>query len=153
MKFIPSRRWALGVVLLIQVVSFPALAELGGDVSSIQNDQLKMKGTVQVSPALAYTVHEIQIPSGTVVREYVSAAGKVFAVTWRGPHVPDMQQTLGTYFKAYTSAPRAKHSDHKRFAIAEPGFVLQSSGHMRAYFGRAYVPQLLPQNVSVTDIQ
>jgi hypothetical protein len=64
-----------------------------------------------------------------------------------------MQQTLGTYFKAYTSAPRAKHSDHKRFAIAEPGFVLQSSGHMRAYFGRAYVPQLLPQNVSVTDIQ
>jgi hypothetical protein len=153
MNVLPSRRWALGVALLIQAASLPALAALGGDVSSVANDQQKMKGTLLVSPAVSYTVHEIQTPSGTVVREYVSAAGKVFAVTWHGPHAPDMQQTLGSYFAAYTTAPRALHPDHKHFAISEPGFVLQSAGHMRAYFGRAYVPQLLPENLSLSDIQ
>jgi len=64
-----------------------------------------------------------------------------------------LQQTLGVYFKQYSEAPRTQPSDHKHFAIVLPGLVMQSSGRMHAYFGRAYVPQLLPPNVAVTDIQ
>jgi hypothetical protein len=153
MTFIPSRRWALFVALLVQSASLPAFAALGADVSSVATDGLKMKGMVHVSAAQAYSVHEIETPSGTLVREYVSPAGTVFAVAWRGPKMPDLQQTLGAYFKLYSEAPRTRPADHKHFAIALPGLVMQSSGRMRAYFGRAYVPELLPQNVSVTDIR
>jgi hypothetical protein len=150
---IPYRRGALALALLIQAASLPAFAALGADASSIASDGLKMKGMVRVSAARAYSVHEIQTPSGTLVREYVSPAGKVFAVAWRGPKMPDLRQTLGVYFKQYSEAPRTSLSDHKHFAIALPGLVMQSSGRMHAYFGRAYVPELLPQNVPVTDIQ
>jgi hypothetical protein len=153
MKSTRSRRWALGVALLIQAFALPALAELGGDLSSVESDQLKMKGTLRTTTTEAYTVHEIQTPTGTVVREYVTPTGKVFAVAWRGPKMPDLRQTLGTYFNQYTQAPRPAHPNHAHFSVTQPNFVLQSSGHMRAYFGRAYVPQLLPQDVPVTDIQ
>jgi Protein of unknown function (DUF2844) len=153
MQHTQSSRWALGVALLLQALSLPALAELGGDLSSVESDQLKMKGTLRSTVGAAYTVHEIQTASGTAVREYVTPAGKVFAVAWRGPQMPDLRQMLGTYFKQYTAAPRGPHPDHAHFAVTQPNFVLQSSGHMRAYSGRAYDPQLLPQNVAVTDIQ
>jgi uncharacterized protein DUF2844 len=153
MKLTRSKRSLFGVALLIQSLSLPALAALGGDLSSVESDQLQMKGMLRTTVAAAYTVHEIQVPSGTVVREYVTPAGKVFAVVWRGPQMPDLRQTLGAYFNEYTQAPRPLHPNHAHFEIANPGFVLQSTGHMRAYSGRAYVPQLLPQNVALTDIK
>jgi uncharacterized protein DUF2844 len=153
MTFIPSRRWTLAIALLLQITSLPALAALGADVESIATDQLKLKGMAHVTSAQAYAVHEIQTPSGTLVREYVSPAGKVFAVSWRGPRMPDLKQTLGAYFQQYTSAPRAGPADRKHFAINLPDLVMQSSAHGRMYAGRAYVPGLVPQNVSVTDIQ
>jgi hypothetical protein len=146
-------RWTLGVVVLLQALSLPALAALGGDMDSVTSDLVKMKGTLRTTSAAAYTVHEIQTPSGTAVREYVAPTGKVFAVAWSGPKMPDLEQTLGSYFAQLSAAPRPAHPNHARFALTEPGFVVQSSGHMRAYFGRAYVPQLLPPNVSVSDIQ
>jgi hypothetical protein len=31
--------------------------------------------------------------------------------------------------------------------IEQPGFVVERSGHQRAFAGRAYVPQLLPAGV------
>jgi len=37
--------------------------------------------------------------------------------------------------------------------IQEPGLVVQTGGHMRAYFGRAYVPELVPQGVTIEEIQ
>jgi Protein of unknown function (DUF2844) len=153
MLFIPSRRCALALVLLVQSASLPAFAALGADVSTVAADGLKMKGMVHVSTAEAFSVHEIETPSGTLVREYVSPAGKVFGVAWRGPKMPDLAQTLGAYFKEYSEAPRSRPTDHKHFAIALPGLVMQSSARMHAYSGRAYVPELLPPNVSATDIK
>jgi hypothetical protein len=153
MKFIRSRRWAFGAALLIQVLWVPAFAGLGGNLDSVEADQLKMKGTLRTTVAAAFTVHEIQTPAGTLVREYVAPTGKVFAVVWRGPKMPDLRQTLGTYFQQFTDAPRPLHPNHAHFAITQPNFVLQSSGHMRAYSGRAYDPLLLPQGVAVTDIK
>jgi hypothetical protein len=151
MLFIPSRCWALALALLVQAAALPAFAALGADADTVATDGLKMKGMVRVSVADAYSVHEIATPSGTLVREYVSPAGKVFGVAWRGPKMPDLAQTLGVYFKQYSEAPRT--SDHKHFAIAVPGLVMQSSARMHAYSGRAYVPELLPPNVSATDIK
>lgn len=77
-------------------IALPAFASLGGDVTSVESDRAHMAASVRVTqPSSNYSVHEIQSPEGTVVQEYVSPAGKVFAVTWRGQFMPQMQQVLG----------------------------------------------------------
>lgn len=142
---------------LLGLSSLPALAGLGGSVDSVQADGVHMKAQVRGSTAAAgFSVEELQLPSGTVVKEYVSPAGKVFAVSWHGPTMPDLRQTLGSYFHQYAEASRvAVHNARTRrhFEVNESDLVVQSEGRMRDYFGRAYVPSLLPPNVTAADIQ
>ncbi|HZO23356.1 MAG TPA: DUF2844 domain-containing protein [Steroidobacteraceae bacterium] len=131
----------------------PALAALGEDVSSVEQDRQQMRGGLQVtSAAEGYTIHAIRTPGNTVVKEYVSAAGRVFAVTWQGPLLPDLRQTLGSYFAQYQEAASAPHAGHRRLRIEQPDLVVHSHGHMRAFFGEAWVPSLLPPNFSVAKI-
>jgi hypothetical protein len=136
-------------------VSYPALAALGGDVNSVEQDRAHMNASVQVTHASAYDVHQMQAPSGTVVNEYLSPSGTVFAVAWHGPFAPQMQQILGAYFQQYSAALQArdKHYGHNPLNIQLPGLVVQTGGHMRAYFGRAYVPAMLPEGVTTDDIK
>jgi Protein of unknown function (DUF2844) len=143
---------ALGAVLLAGSV-LPAFAALGGDAASVDDDAAKMKGQARASAANGYTISEITLPSGTVVREYVSSEGKVFAVTWTGMAVPDLQQTLGTYFEQFKAASAAPHSGHNHLAIRQSDLVVTTGGHMRAWSGQAYVPSLLPPNFSLDEIK
>jgi len=145
--------WLVTGALASQLACLPALAALGDDVTTVENDRVKMKGQLRVTPAAGYTVHEIQTPAGTVVREYVSAAGKVFAVSWSGPVLPDFRQTLGRYFDQYNASASAPRVGRRHMNIDQPGLVVHSSGHMRAFFGHAYVPALLPPNFSVDEIK
>lgn len=150
--------WALGtsVLFFVVVLASPAFAALGRSLDSVQDDQAHMRATAKVSQAGTYAVHELTTPSGTLVREYVSADGRVFGVAWQGPFIPDMQQLLGSYFQHFSQSAKAQRETHvgQRFLdIEEPGFVVQTGGHMRAYFGRAYDPGLLPAGVSANDIR
>lgn len=144
---------AIGLAFLASSFALPAFAALGGDATSVDNDVARMKGQARATAVAGYTVNEITLPSGTVVREYISAEGKVFAVTWKGMSKPDLQQTLGTYFEQYKAAAAAPHAGHHHLTIHQPELVLHSGGHMRAWTGRAYVPALLPPNFSVDDIK
>jgi len=142
--------------LMILFFTLPAWASLGGDVSTIQADQVHMQGTRRMIAAGPYTVHEIQASNRTVVREYVSADGKVFAVAWHGPWFPDMGQLLGSYFEQYQAAMQMQSSTHivrRPVSVNQPGLVVQIGGHIRAFSGRAYVPEMLPSGVRVEDIQ
>ncbi|HVW67450.1 MAG TPA: DUF2844 domain-containing protein [Steroidobacteraceae bacterium] len=144
---------ALGAALLTGSVTVPVYAALGGDATSVDADVQKMKGQARAQAVSGYTVNEITLPSGTTVREYVSSEGKVFAVTWKGPVVPDMQQMLGTYFEEAKAAAAAPHGGHNHLNVDHPDLVLRSGGHMRAWAGKAYVPSLLPPNFNLGDIQ
>ncbi len=148
-----SKTWLIGLSLVLLVASFPAAATLGEDVNSVSADQKQMEGVLQVTDSGKFTVHEIQLPSGTTIKEYVSRAGMVFAVSWQGPSLPDLQQVLGRYFDQYAEAAKAPGARRGPRAIQLPGFVLQSQGHMRAFFGRAYLPQMLPSGVTAEDIR
>ena len=145
------------LMVLIGLVGFscPSLAALGGDVSSVEADRAHMKASIKVTQAEAYNVHELQAPGGTVVKEYVSPTGRVFAIAWHGPFIPEMQQILGAYFQQYSAALQAapRHYGHRPLDIEQPGLVVQASGHMRAYWGRAYVPEMLPQGVKADEIK
>ena len=145
---------ALSIAFLIGTVSVPAFAGLGGDATSVATDTARMKGQSRSTAAGGYTVSQITLPSGTVVNEYVSTEGKVFAVTWKGASVPDLSQTLGTYFTEYKAAASVTpHAGHHHLSVQQPDLVVMTGGHMRAWNGKAYVPSLLPPNFSLDDIK
>jgi hypothetical protein len=148
----PTSRWT--VTLLILTLPTVVFAALGGDEGSIQADQAHMRATVRITRAAAYAVHELQTPAGHVVREYVSPSGTVFGVTWQGPSKPDMRQLLGTHFDEYMQAagPAQRHG-HGPLVIQLPHLVIVSAGRMRAFSGKAYLPQMLPEGVRPEAIQ
>ena len=129
-----------------------ALAGLGGDAASVEADRASLKGETRVRTADSYAVHEITTSTGMQVHEYLSPQGQVFAVSWRGPGIPDLRQMLGSYYGEFEQAASAPHYNHHQLSIQTPQVVVQSSGHTRAFFGRAWAPALLPQSFSVKDI-
>jgi Protein of unknown function (DUF2844) len=136
-------------------LSCPARAALGGDVSSVEADQAHMKASVDLRQAGGYEVRALRAPGGTVVSEYVSPAGRVFAVAWHGPFFPEMQQILGSYFQQYSAALQARNKvyGHHPLNLQQPGLVVQSGGRMRAYVGRAYIPEMLPAGLKAEEIK
>jgi hypothetical protein len=143
---------ALLTTLAAFCVCAPALAALGGDATSVESDRASMKGALRVTPGVDYSVHEIQTSAGIVIREYVSAQGQVFAVSWRGPGIPDLRQMLGSYYGEFVQATSEPHYNHHHLSVRTAGVVVESSGRTRAFFGRAWAPALLPQNFSLKDI-
>ena len=150
--------WSAAVMIGVTLpLSIPASASLGGDLSSVQTDQVRIRGAVmRVTNSDTYAVHEIRASTGTTVREYVSASGKVFGVAWEGPTLPDLRQVLGVYFTSYVEAAQAarkKRVGHGPIRIEEPTFVVEQSGHPRAFVGRAYVPQFVPAGIRTEVIR
>jgi hypothetical protein len=133
-------------------VSAPALAGLGGDATSVEADRASVKGELRVTTTVDYDIHEIQTAAGTVIREYVSPQGKVFAVTWRGPGLPDLGRLLGSYTAQLARAASSPRYNHHHLRIETPEVVMQSDAYLRSRSGRAWVPALLPQSLSLKDI-
>lgn len=146
----------IAAALLTLAVPFSTQASLGGDLTSVHADQAKWQATLHSTASGAYTVEEVKAPTGVVVREYVSSAGKVFAVAWQGPIRPDLEQLLGSYFQAFQQAVQTQKPTRLRRApllINQSGLVLEMGGHMRFLVGRAYVPGLVPANVRMEEIR
>jgi hypothetical protein len=135
----------------------PASAALGGDVSSVQADQARMQAAVTpVASSPDFNIHEMRAATGVTVREYVSPAGTVFAVSWEGPSMPDLKQLLGDYFATYMDAAQAarkKRNGRAPLHIETSTLVVEQGGHPRAFTGRAYVPQLMPARVAAQSIR
>jgi Protein of unknown function (DUF2844) len=142
------------VLLLMLSISTIASATLGSDENSIQADQAHIRASARVTRTPAYAVHALQAPSGHVVREYVSPAGKVFGVAWQGPSRPDMRQLLGPYFDQFVQAADSmERHGHGPMMIRLPNLVVVSAGHMGAFSGKAYLPQMLPTGMRPEAIQ
>lgn len=145
---------ALGLAALFAgLLPHVASATLGQPEITVQADVEKAHAAIKSSEdRSAYRVHEIQLPSGTVVREFVAPSGTVFAVAWQGPTRPDLRQVLGQYFDAFSSVPRTKFSDRRHVLIQQGDLVLQSRGHMRALSGSAYLRSAIPSGVNLGDL-
>ena len=100
-----------------------------------------------------YTVSQSTLDSGTVVREYSDTAGKVFAVSWRGPTLPDLRTLLGDKFAVMASAAAKRaHAGHSQLALDQSDVVLVSNGHMRSFAGHAWIPSALPPGFDTATI-
>jgi Protein of unknown function (DUF2844) len=146
-----------GVLVLILTLPATAFAALGGDAASVDADRVRIQGALmRIVRNDSYALHEIRSASGTMIREYVSTSGTVFAVVWQGPWLPDLRQVLGAHFDQYETAMRSAQRERKgrgSVLIDGPDLVVQMTGHPRSFFGRAYVPALMPQGVQVESIR
>ncbi len=138
---------------LAAAAAAPALAALGGDADSVHSDGVSMKSAVRVTANPGFAVHEIASPSGTVVREFVGADGKVFAIAWHGMVNPDLRQVLGSYYARYEQGAAGVLHSHRQLAISQPDFVFINTGRQRAFAGRAWVPGMVPATFSTDDIK
>jgi hypothetical protein len=139
--------------VLVAGVSLPATlsASLGGTVTTVETDRVRMKSAlVGIDQRGAYTVHSMQSPTGTTIREYYGTNGIVFGVAWQGPWQPDLRQLFGDYFDRYQSGvqrTRRARVMRGQLAINDGTLVVKIGGHLRAIAGVAYVPALLPAGV------
>jgi len=138
--------------VLVPFCAAPGFATLGEDASSIQGDQVHLKAAVRVVATQFYSVHEMQTPTGTTIRQYVSPSGQVFAVTWQG-FSPDLQRLLGAHFDEYMAAASQTAHRGRGVHIEIGDLVFDSGGHMRYVVGRTFLRSKLPSGVSRDEIR
>ena len=144
--------WLFGVLIL--VLPAPTFATLGENENSVQKDQSQMRTSARITRASTHTVHELTTPAGHVIREYVSPSGTVFGVSWEGPSKPDLRQLLGSHWDEFIQASdQLQRRGRGPLLIQLPDLVVVSAGHMRAFSGKAYLPQAMPSGVRAEDIQ
>lgn len=143
------------VLLGIPFWTAECFAVLGGDISSVQQDGVHINAIAQIMQKPNYTIHELRSPAGVVVREYAAPSGKVFAVAWQGPSLPDMKQLLGPYFEEFQKAAQMQNrrGGHGPLTIEEPDLIVELGGHMRSFVGRAYLPHQMPSDVRNEEIR
>jgi Protein of unknown function (DUF2844) len=156
MKLRSFRQAGLLLILIaITVWDGRARASLGGDAASILEDANELHGAVQSSARPHYEVREIATDNGMQVREFLTLDGRVFAVSWAGPALPDLQRLLGPHFQVYAAAlaARAHLGLHRSLRVATTDLIVESDGQLRSYVGRAYLPAMVPLSVSITDLR
>jgi hypothetical protein len=150
----------LFLTLLQGALAYAALGGAPSDFGGTQATQASSAGRrlAAATPSATttdavYTVSQSTLDSGTVVREYSDAAGKVFAVSWRGPTLPDLRTLLGDKFGAMTgAAAKRAQAGHSQLALEQSDVVLVSNGHMRSFAGHAWIPSALPAGFDTTTI-
>jgi hypothetical protein len=140
--------------------SFLLLAYTGASHGALGGppEQFDTQGTAVVSStssaATNYVMRDTKLASGTQVREYVSANGIVFALTWDGPVLPDLKALLGTYFDAMVAeSTRKPKAGRSHLALNRPEVVINSGGHMRAFEGSAWIPAEFPAGFTAADVR
>jgi hypothetical protein len=153
------RTLLLGSVLATSVGTVcAALGQAPSALSAPSSAALPSVRKLAATPAAQtglYSTQETQLESGTSVVEYVSPAGLVFAVSWRGPVLPDLSSLLGDFFKTFkleTEQARLKGRRGSPVNIESDGLVIRSNGRMRNFFGYAYAPALIPAGVNINDV-
>lgn len=126
----------------------PASAVLGENLASVQADQLRLGAQRSQQVQLAMQVQELLLPDGSTLRQYATPDGIVFAISWNMRGKPRLDQLLGRHFGTYAEAGRAAQAARPGLAhharIERGDLVVESSAHLQAHVGRAYLRSLLP---------
>ena len=143
----------LAVFVSIWLSAGQVWAGLGLQRQSVVNDQQRMHGQLRTIANDGYSVQQIEAADGTMVREYVSSEGMVFGVAWQGQKLPDLSALLGDYFPLYQAALPVPVHRRTPVSVHTDGLIVEISGLMRAFQGRAYLPDLTPSALASEAIQ
>jgi hypothetical protein len=144
--------WPIIAITVQFFILLPARAELGGRLGSIPTDEVRMQARRHLLTTAHYSVHELSAASGTVIREFVSPGGQVFAVSWTGPWRPNLQQLFGAYYDQFLAARENSRAVRGALSLRLPDLVVHFSGHQRAAAGYAFVPALVPVDINPGEL-
>jgi hypothetical protein len=131
-----------------------AQAALGGDVASVLHDHEALRAADVVTSTQQYDIHEASSTDGTHVRQYVNrSSGKVFAVAWDGPRLPDVGGLLGASATRYYAAARLSRAGHHVLSINDPDLSVTVLRLPRGWQGQAYLPAALPAGIDRSEIR
>lgn len=150
------RPWIFAGACSLLICSHAAQAVLGATADTVQEDQVRFKGVRSESAGAQMTTHEISLPDGSSIREYVNAAGVVFAVSWRTRLKPNLEALLGTQFAAHAapvSAAPGVAGIKRQQSIRQPNLVVHQAGRMNAFAGLAYDPTLVPDGIDAETLR
>ena len=116
-------------------------------MSSVKADQARMKGTVRVTQAQSFEIHEITAEHGTVVREFVSPEGNVFGVAWKGQFIPDLQQLFRQLFRSVLGSSQSTESVVRGASTAECPTPRISRSNVRTH-ARILGPRISSRNAA-----
>ena len=145
----------LAAALLAAVL--PAQAVLGEAATSVQADRQRLLAVHRQTSAPGFEVHTLNASDGSVVREYVGSDGIVFAVTWSSRGKPRLDQLLGRHFDGYAEAGRQamqKRAGVMHAAVLQQGdLVVESTAHLSAFTGRAWLRSRLPAGMGADALR
>lgn len=150
----------MAITFLIRLPT-DAAAGLDGNRTQVQEDAQKL-GLVSVSTSAknGYTTVTLALPPGSplsqnglktlTVREFLDAAGQVFAVAWEGSLLPDLSVLLGRHF---SSLPAQNQSpDRHHLFTHTPNMEIRVIGTARFRAGKAWIPSRLPPGFTPDQI-
>lgn len=133
-----------------------ARAVLGGDVDSVHADRARFKGEHRQFALGQTTAHEIRMGDGSVVKQYVNAAGLVFAVSWRTRLKPDLGNLLGVHYPPADlqgSTISGVAAARREQTVRQPNLVVRRGGRMNAFAGLAYLPGAVPRGLDAETLR
>jgi hypothetical protein len=148
-----DRIFGLTLALALAGTSRPARATLGEDGASVDRDREVL--AMERQPARAQpgaTVHELRGPT-VAVREFLAPSGAVFAVAWSGIARPDLSQLLGAFLGEYRAASSRAVPLRGPRRVESGRMIVETWGHARSLHGRAWLPSLVPPEVSLDDVR
>ncbi len=149
---------AAALVATASLAALPARAVLGGDTSTIADDQARLHGTRHATVAASAQVrtHEITLADGSSIREFETPGGIVFAVVWSTRFKPDLAALLGAHAASYAAAASEalRAPGIRRHAELRRGdLVVHSTAHLNSYVGKAWLQSLVPEGVHVDALR
>lgn len=149
MKIIQTALFTIFNIFLL-ALPLASQAELGGNLASINQEQKTFGSTLSSSPQTGYTIYSQTINPGLVLKEYLATNGNVFAITWKGPNLPNFQVVLGAYYSNYLTALQ---NNPRAIFVQNDNIVIESGGVMGGYLGRAYLPKQFPVGMTPANLQ
>lgn len=156
-----SRLHALVTAVLVataSLVALPARAVLGGDTSTIADDEARLRGSrhAVVASSAQVRTHEITLADGSSIREFVTPGGIVFAVAWSTRFKPDLAALLGAHAASYTAAAsEAMRAPgiRRHVELRRGDLVMHSTAHLNSHVGKAWLQSLVPDGVPLDALR
>jgi hypothetical protein len=129
------------------------MAALGEDVASVARLRVRLGASLKVRARERFAIHELALPTGTTVREFVGDSGKVFAVAWSGGFRPNLRDVMGSHYDRYIAATRGRRVARGIARTELPGMVVVMGGYLRNSFGYVLLTDLMPAGLLPEDLR
>lgn len=163
-----SRIDLLGAAMLGACLCAPAFAALGSHAGDVQADAHAMQArslAARPGAGASWTRHPLALADGGSATEFADASGRVFAVSWTAPTLPDLSVLLGEHRSGYLRAQRRAVEareraqagtvvalSHRVANLEDGDLVVNSAGQLQAYRGHAFLRSALPSDFDPKEL-